>query len=183
MKNKFIGGWRELNESLMDLGREVCQSKRAHCEICPLNKNCKAKKLATPLAFPIVDIKEKEKKRKFGLDLLRVVCFKGNKIVCFQKPKGTWLAGQYELPTFECFSEDKKLQQYEKKLIKTYTKLPSLKTVITKYKINNYIQELSYQSFKKEFGIKNFELMNYDEALKKLSTASLKVLEKKGEER
>ena len=183
LKNKFQGGWRELNESLMDLGREVCQSRRAHCEICPLIKNCKAKKLGTPLAFPMVDTREKERKRKFDLHLLRVVCSKGRKIVCFQKPKGTWLAGQYELPTFECFSEDSKLEQYEKKIVKSYSSLPFIKTLITKYKINNYIQEFNYSSFKKKFGDKNYELINYDEALKKLSTASLKVLEKKGEER
>jgi len=183
LQNKFMGGWRELNESLMDLGREVCQSKRAHCEICPLHKSCVAKKIGQQLTFPVPDAREKGKKKIFDLDLLRVICFKGNKILCYQKPKGTWLAGQYELPTFQCFSEDKKLQQYEKTMLKAYSKLPSVKTVITKYKIKNYIKETTYDSFKKEFDIRNFLLINYDDALRKLSTASLKVLEKKGEER
>jgi len=176
------GSWREINESLMDLGREICQSRKVYCEICPLQKNCVAKKMGSPLDLPIRESREEIKKKRFELHLLRVICLKGKEIYCYQKPKGTWLAGQYELPTFNCFSEDKSLTQYQKMNIKKYKDLPFVKTTITKYKINNYVMKLDPESFKKKFGKNNFKLFDKNKVLSKLSSASLKVLKKKGEE-
>jgi A/G-specific adenine glycosylase len=34
--------FRHLNESLMDLGRVLCQARRASCELCPLKESCYA---------------------------------------------------------------------------------------------------------------------------------------------
>ena len=33
-----VSSWREFNEAVMDLGREVCQSRRADCLLCPIQK-------------------------------------------------------------------------------------------------------------------------------------------------
>ena len=55
--------WRELNESLMDLGRVYCQANRTHCSLCPLSEDC-AVAYKDPLAYPI-KTKKNEKKRKY----------------------------------------------------------------------------------------------------------------------
>ena len=97
---------------------------------------------------------------------------KGKKIYCYRKPKGTWLSGQYELPTFILNESDQQLNQYP--LIKD-KKLPHLmiKTGITKYKIENYIKRLSPKEMST---LGDFELLDIDVAMEKLSSASLKCI-------
>jgi len=50
---------RAINEAMMDLGRIICQARKASCVLCPLASGCKAKASGDPL-----QIKQKEKKKK-----------------------------------------------------------------------------------------------------------------------
>ena len=165
-----INNWRGLNEAFMDLGREVCQSRSAFCELCPLSVDCVAKSWEEPTSTPYVS--EKKKIAKEELSLLRVICEKEGKIFCYKKPKGTWLAGQYEIPTFVLNKKDEKINQYP---FLTIQNIPNviIKTGITKYKISNHVLRIK-ESLMSEFG--DFELLDKDIALKKLSSASLKCL-------
>ena len=153
----------------MDLGRVVCQSRRVHCELCPISDGCQAKKWNDPTKTPFIP--EKKKTKKIELDLIRFVCGKGEKIFAYKKPKGTWLSGQYELPTFVIKKSDVSINQYPFLNIK---KRPEdfIKTVITKYKIKNYMREISEKEL---MAIGKYELLSESEAKKKLSSASLKI--------
>jgi len=142
---------RNINEALMDLGRVFCQARKASCDLCPMSKKCLAFKEKRALDFPMVK-ESSAKKKMFELDLLRVVVKKSNKVLAYKKDETKWLSGQLEVPTLILKSEDKKLSQYPKTTKEVTLKgLKKFKTSITKYKINNYILEMSEKEFKDKF--------------------------------
>ncbi len=144
---------RNLMEALMDLGRTYCQANKADCKNCPMKSDCKAYKLGNPLKYPKVVYKEK---LFFGLDLLRVLVKRENKILLIQRRPGAWLEGQWEIPTFIIKTDDLKLDQYPF-LGKKNLNIPnvfSFKTNITNYKINNFILNMTEENFKTHFGLK-----------------------------
>ena len=169
-----IESWRDLNESLMDLGREICQARKADCIICPIKNGCKARVSGEPLSIPFVS--PKTKKEKHELDLLRLVSFKKNKIAVVKKKKGEWLSGQYELPTYQIRTTDSSLSQYPIYNLPLESDLPFLKTGITKYKIKNFYLEKGEKYLKDCSNFSEIEFIDFEVAEKKLSTASLKVL-------
>lgn len=170
-KNKI--SYRDLNEALMDLGRQYCRAKRADCMLCPLNSHCVAFKTGRSLELPIVK-EEKKKKEWHDLELLRIIIEDGNKVLGYQKDEGQWLSGQYELPTFILNSSDKKLSQYPKapKWLQRFEPSKSFKTSITKYKIVNHVICLP-KKHKKEFT--NYHWLT-DKDKRNLSTASQKAI-------
>lgn len=174
-------GPRKMNEAFMDLGRIVCQAKKASCILCPLKTSCAAFKSGKPLAFPLESAKEK--KNDLYIKLLRVVVKDENKILFYQKNHDEWLAGQWELPTFILETNDEKLKQYPKvKSKKLFLDSKVIKTSITKYSIENYIIEMSSVDFDKlckKIEIK-YEYKSHNARLN-LSTASIKILNKIGQ--
>ena len=167
---------RALNEALMDLGRIVCQARKAACMICPLSPNCKARQSGEPLDYPVEGIK-KESADLF-INVLRVVVTDKKKILVYKKDESQWLSGQWELPTFIIETNDDKLKQYPRiNYKKNIEKLPMIKTGITKYNIYNYIAQMSleeFESFAKKIDIE-YEFKNHDQKLN-ASTSTLKVL-------
>ncbi len=140
-------GARDFNEALMDLGRNICQARKASCEICPLRSGCMAYEEKAVLHYPRI---KEVKKESFELELARFIVKKKDSLLVYQKKKGQWLEGQWEVPTFILRSEDKKLIQYpilKYKINKKESQI--IKTGITKYKIINYLLELDYSDFKK----------------------------------
>lgn len=139
---------RKLNEALMDLGRVVCQSKKTTCLTCPLKSKCVAFTTGKPLSFPL-EVKKKNLVNLY-IKLLRVVVRENNKILFYQKNEKEWLGGQWELPTFIIETNDESLKQYPLiKNKKKFSSAPSFKTGITKYKIENYMIEMSRKDFEK----------------------------------
>lgn len=178
-------GPREVNEALMDLGRNYCKAKAVYCDLCPLAKKCLSLKDKTALQYPLVDSRKQTKPKFFELSLLRVIVKKENEILCYQKEKGEWLEGQYELPTFVITSEDQALKQYAQ-IEWDLRKLPHYKTTITKYKITNYILEIDFKKWKKEFAKSFARKTSFCDPLDRrsnLSTASVKALKKNREKR
>jgi len=169
---------RKLNEAFMDLGRILCQARKASCTLCPLRNECAAFKSGNPLSFP-VEGATKEKDDLF-IKLLRVVVRENKKILFYQKRESEWLSGQWELPTFILETNDEKLSQYPKiKAKKSFLDAHKIKTGITKYSIDNHIVEMSLDEFKK---ITNkvdiaYEFKTHNEKLN-LSTTSIKALKK-----
>lgn len=148
-------GPRQLSEALMDLGRTFCRAQKASCETCPVSFSCKAYREDRVESFLYAQ-KEKLilKKKMHSLSLLRIVVKKGNEILVYQKTPGEWLEGQLELPTFIIESSDPVLIQYPELPEKMTLDLESFKsfsTSITKYKIVNYLWEITEKEFKKVF--------------------------------
>lgn len=174
------GNARVINEALMDLGRVICQARKADCVICPVKQSCLSFEKKLVSTIPVLD---KKKTEKFDLDLLRVVVENRGRVLGYVKSEKEWLRGQVEIPTFVMASQDKKLSQYpsvKKKITKLKKEsLESFKTSITKYRINNYILKLT----KDEFEEMGYDLSDYKYYLKKseksnFSTTSLKVFER-----
>lgn len=137
---------RSLNEAFMDLGRIICQARKASCTLCPLKKSCQAFSSGSPLNFPLESTTVKSE--DLFIKLLRVVVKDKNKFLFYQKASDEWLSGQWELPTFILETNDEKLKQYPKiKTQKAFEKAIILKTGITKYSIENLIVEMNYEQF------------------------------------
>jgi A/G-specific adenine glycosylase len=172
---------RALNEAFMDLGRILCQARKASCTLCPLASKCVAKNSGDPLSYPMEG--EKKASEDLFIKILRVIVRDGKKILVYQKSDKEWLAGQWELPSFIIETNDESLKQYPPlKMKKVFTELPMIKTGITKYTIENYILEIGLDEFQKVTrGIKkNYEFKLNNERLN-LSTTSIKVLKKNRE--
>ena len=129
----------------MDLGREVCTAREARCLICPLVSTCQAYSMGNQLQIPLQD--KSKKAVKVDLVLARVLIKKKDKVFLVQRKAGTWLEGQWELPSFvmSC-NQEKEFKQYQeapKKLQKLFSTNPvrQFKTTITNYKITNKIFE------------------------------------------
>jgi A/G-specific adenine glycosylase len=180
LKNAEVLGYRDLNESLMDLGRVCCQAKRVNCSLCPLSKDCLAREEGRPLDFP-VNLKSTKSKDLFELKLLRVVVRKRKKILVYKKEENYWLAGQKELPTFIINTNDDSLKQYpwlanDKQVV--LKNLKKFKTSITKYNITNYIYEMTLSDWKNFSTNMNFSFsfVSDDTEVENLSTATIKAL-------
>jgi A/G-specific adenine glycosylase len=173
---------RALNEALMDLGRIVCQSRKASCSLCPLASACVANKSNSALSFPVESEKQKKDKEKEDLfiKLLRIVVQDKKKILFYQKAENEWLSGQWELPTFILETNDEKLKQYPRlKTKKSFKESQVIKGAITKYSIENHVIKMSMDEFEKLAGKSNcsYQFKTFNEQLN-LSTTSIKALKK-----
>lgn len=170
---KFKG--RAINEALMDLGRVVCQARKADCLLCPLNSICVARKKGNPYDYPFKR-DEVKKDKPLKLELLRVLVVEKGNLLGYQKAKGEWLEGQFECPTFIVKSDDKKLSQYPILNYIEDKKLTSYKTAITKYNITNKVLILKASEAKKLNFLKDkkFKYLSMEDVT--WSTATLKAL-------
>ncbi len=165
--------FRKLNEALMDLGRTYCQARKVSCELCPLKNDCISFSTGNPLLIPVQKKETKKKAVEHELKLIRIFVTKGSKILVYEKTKGEWLEGQFEVPTFILESTDHSLKQYPQ----TKTSLEGLfsfKTGITKYTIHNVVMELDEKKFKKFFPHFKGEWRSPTEQNSNLSTATIK---------
>lgn len=170
-------GARAINESLMDLGRVYCQAKKADCLLCPIKEKCHVfKEAKNPLDFPLM---KKKEKKMYELKLLRLIVTDKKNVIGYQKNDQEWLNGQVEIPTFTLYSEDRKLTQYPEITFENYEEELSIKTAITKYKIINYIVELTKKEFNQlmkanKISSKRYESYRLDPNAQHFSTATLK---------
>lgn len=168
---------RKLNEALMDLGRTICQARRASCEICPLRSDCVSFKNGKPLELPFSKEVKTKATQEHELHLLRVVVMKKDKILVYRKSEKEWLSGQYEVPTFILSSTDKNLKQYPL-LKQKISALFSFKTGITKYKILNSVAILTEKDFNSLSFSAKPEWLSVNCQNSNFSTATLKLLSK-----
>ena len=84
----------EINQALMDLGREICTPTQPKCPLCPLLSNCKAFKTNQIVKYP-----EKIKtKPKPEFDVIVGMIYKNNNFLISKRKKGGLLGGLWELP-------------------------------------------------------------------------------------
>jgi A/G-specific adenine glycosylase len=176
VKNMGKWGSRSLNEALMDLGRVYCQAKKVNCVICPLKRDCLSFKKGKPLNFPRTLDKKVE---KYELKLLRVLVKRGKKVLAYEKGGSEWLSGQLEIPTFVLKTDDPGLKQYPfLKKEPTLTGLAMIKTSITKYRIQNYILEMTPKEFQLFTDDVKYKYFNLDIQRYHFSSTTLKSLRK-----
>lgn len=169
---------RATHEALMDIGRVLCQARKAECTLCPLKPTCFSCREKKALLYPT---QKKETRETFDLDLLRIVVRERKEILGYKKVKGQWLEGQVEPPTFILKTNDSNLAQYpryksQKKKLELDQALV-FKTGITKYKITNYVLEMSKADFQKKFPAESdFQFFSCDENKVNLATSTIKIL-------
>jgi A/G-specific adenine glycosylase len=171
-----VESYRKLNEALMDLGRTYCQARKASCELCPLKKDCMSFQKGDPLLLPLIKDSNKKKAIDHELILVRVLVMKKDKILVYQKKKGEWLEGQFEVPTFVLESTDNSLKQYPH-TNHEFEGLMTFKTGITKYSIKNTIVEMNETQFKRLFPEFKGEWRTVEGKTSNLSTATLKAID------
>jgi A/G-specific adenine glycosylase len=181
IKERAQLSFRDLNEAFMDIGRVLCQSKKAACSLCPLRQKCVAHLTKNELKYPVVEENKTTLKEDLFIKAIRVIVREKHKVLMYQKTENEWLSGQWELPTFVFESNDPSFKQYPLiKAKKSYETLEVLKSGITKYKIFNYLYETDYQSFIKisEKIKRKYVFKKVDDALN-LSSTCIKILKKK----
>ena len=84
----------EINQALMDLGREVCTPNQPKCQLCPLISYCKAFKTEQISKYP-----EKNKTQsKPVFDVIVGMIYKNNNFLISKRKKDGFLGGLWELP-------------------------------------------------------------------------------------
>lgn len=84
----------DFTQSFMDLGSLVCTPKSPKCEICPLQRNCKAKQKNQVEFYPV-----KEKKKEKRIEERTVYLYRyGDKIAIQKRKNKGLLASMYEFP-------------------------------------------------------------------------------------
>jgi A/G-specific adenine glycosylase len=84
----------DYNQALMDLGATTCLSRNPRCGICPLTKDCKARKAGTQKQRPIL------KSRKTVPHYFNAagVIFKKGRVLMAKRPSKGLLGGMWEFP-------------------------------------------------------------------------------------
>lgn len=176
IKDRSLYNPRDLNEALMDLGRNFCRANSVFCEICPMSLNCQALKNQKMLSIPIKTVISK--KESFDLDLLRIVCVEEHKVLVYKKSKDEWLSGQHELPTFNLYCNDSKFNQYPHLNMSELYLLDSFKSAITKYKITNYVLNIAKKDLKNlEIDMNKYTWVDLKKTDSNLTTTSSKAIE------
>ncbi len=84
----------DFTQSFMDLGSLICTPKSPKCEICPLQKDCKARQKNQMEFYPV---KEKKKEKRIEERTVYLYRYKDKIAIQKRKDKGL-LASMYEFP-------------------------------------------------------------------------------------
>lgn len=84
----------DYNQALMDLGATICIAANPRCQVCPVNRMCKARRLGVQTERPVL--------RKKGAVPHRVVAAaiitRGRSVLLAQRPSTGLLGGMWEFP-------------------------------------------------------------------------------------
>jgi A/G-specific adenine glycosylase len=136
---KEIQSYRQLHETLMDVGRVFCQARKMSCIQCSMKINCKTYKENYDYYQKIVEVKGKKSLKEKAV-LARFLIIKNNQILLVKRQKNQWLAGQWELPTYVIEGLVPEVQ-YRKLTFKLedFENIGKLKSTITKYQFENIL--------------------------------------------
>ena len=93
----------DVNQALMDIGSQLCTTKKALCSSCPNQDICKAFQSSNPLQFPQILAKKPPLLKKFVAGYISL----NKNIIINKRPNNVMLGGLWQLPTFE-FKESEK---------------------------------------------------------------------------
>jgi A/G-specific adenine glycosylase len=88
------GGAGEFNEALMELGALICTPRNPKCDLCPLVKQCAAKKRNLQNQLPL----KTKRKPLPHFDVTAAVIRKSGRLLIAQRPFGGRLGGLWEFP-------------------------------------------------------------------------------------
>ena len=94
----------DINQALMDIGSQLCTTKKALCSSCPNQNICKAFQSSNPLQFPQILAKKPPRLKKFVAGYISL----HKNIIINKRPNNAMLGGLWHLPTFE-------FKEYEKR--------------------------------------------------------------------
>jgi len=105
---EYLNQWQpkdrpgDFNQAMMELGATVCTPKNPKCEQCPLQEDCQAFLVGSPLAFPVKKSKEKIK------EVIRptLILFQKGKVLMKRRPPEGLLANLWEFPGEEVLVQD-----------------------------------------------------------------------------
>jgi A/G-specific adenine glycosylase len=104
------GSW---NQALMELGALVClPNGEPHCQSCPWNEICLAKKKGTISRRPVKSPKKARRKEERAV----LIISDGEKVLLHKRPKKGLLAGLYEFPNLEGKKSREELLEYAQKM-------------------------------------------------------------------
>ena len=98
----------DVNQALMDIGSQLCTTKKALCSSCPNQNICKAFQSSNPLQFPQILAKKPPRLKKFVAGYISL----NKNIIINKRPNNVMLGGLWQLPTFE-FKESEKRADIE----------------------------------------------------------------------
>ena len=98
----------DVNQALMDIGSQLCTTKKALCSSCPNQNICKAFQSSNPLQFPQILAKNPPRLKKFVAGYISL----NKNIIINKRPNNVMLGGLWQLPTFE-FKESEKRADIE----------------------------------------------------------------------
>ena len=98
----------DVNQALMDIGSQLCTTKKALCSSCPNQNICKAFQSSNPLQFPQILAKKPPRLKKFVAGYISL----NKNIIINKRPNNVMLGGLWQLPTFE-FKENEKRADIE----------------------------------------------------------------------
>ncbi len=107
----------DFNQALMELGATICKPVSADCEICPLQKGCRAAKQSTPESVP--ELPKRNTIKRFRIAL--IIRYQ-NKILALHRQEQRLLNGLWELPGMELTAGQGKDQKKMVKAIGIYMK-------------------------------------------------------------
>ncbi len=84
----------DFNQALMDLGAMVCVPRRPRCDLCPLDKECLARRRGVECERPIRSAKRRIPLRVVAAAVVR----RHGRVLIGRRPKGKLLGGLWEFP-------------------------------------------------------------------------------------
>jgi A/G-specific adenine glycosylase len=88
---------RDFNQALMELGATVCTKGKPHCELCPINNYCEARRLGIQEKLPV----KKKPRAKIELKWDAFVLENEGKYFLKKNEEGNWWAGLWDFPKVE----------------------------------------------------------------------------------
>jgi len=146
----------DINQAMMDLGREICKPQNPNCGLCPIKAFCKAFKNGKIALYPI-----KQKKRKVPLHNVIVgVIWSGKKFLISKRKSTGHLAGLWELPGGKKNKNEKSIECLEREIDEELNINVELGDKIGKIKhkySHFHINLTAYNCYYNGNGIKSFE--------------------------
>ena len=121
----------DINQSFMDLGREICTSQNPKCESCPINFICKAYNANETNIYPVKSPQIKKPIYDVAVGLI----WQNNKILISKRTKDKLLGGLWELPGGK---------KYKKENLKECLKRELLEELDIKVEINKKIGKIKH---------------------------------------
>jgi len=149
------GQARYFNQAMMELGALVCSPKSPDCEVCPLNKVCKAREKARVDDIPDRGPKKELKRMKVAVGVIK----KAGKVFIQKRPAKGLMAGLWEFPGGKVEKGETNQQALKREVaeevgiqIKNIKLLKNIKHAYTSFKIDLHCYTADYASGKVVLG-------------------------------